>query len=96
LAELLPEATRGLAHPELASLAARMMDLSIDAFSRFTTCYTADGCQAQLVAFRDRFTARGRTPGDELAGEIRRGGGLTVPLLHRLEETWAKVAANTP
>jgi glutamate--cysteine ligase len=96
LAELLPEAAHGLAHPELASLAARMMDLSIEAFSRFTTCYTADGCQAQLVAFRDRFTARGRTPGDELAGEIRRGGGLTVPLLQRLEETWAKVAANTP
>ena len=92
---LMPAAAKGLAHPQLSELAAWVMDLAIDAFSRFSTCYTADGCQAQLHAFRERFTMRGLTPGDELASECRRANGLTHGIIQRLEESWEKAVANT-
>lgn len=94
LEQLLHEATRGLQHPELKKLAQLIMDLAVDAFSRFSPCYTADGCQAQLLAFRERFTAQGITPADELAAACRKNGTMTVALLRRLEDTWAQAAAN--
>lgn len=94
LDSLMRQATRGLAHPELKTLSKLMMDLAVDAFSRFSSCYTADGCQTQLHAFYERFTAQGITPADELAAACHKHGKLTVALLRRLEDIWAQTAAN--
>ena len=69
--DLLTKAEDGLAHPALRSLAKAVADLALSGFASLPACFKSDGAERELAAFIGYFTARGRTPADDVLDLLR-------------------------
>ncbi|MEN9833980.1 MAG: hypothetical protein RL011_173 [Pseudomonadota bacterium] len=72
LNDLLIKAEDGLAHPALRTLAQAVAELAQSGFSALPPCFKSDGVERELQAFVGHFTARGRTPADDVLDLLRR------------------------
>jgi hypothetical protein len=90
LEELLRKAELGLGHPPLAALARQVMALAEEGFAALSSCFKSAGAGAELAAFRSHFTARARTPSDDVIDRMRADNVPFLPLagLLGLEEQW--------
>ena len=92
--ELLNRAPMGLADERLATLAKKVMELAQAGLARLSSCFKADGIEAELTAFAQHFTDRGRTPADDLLDRLVAVGhsAPTLSDLDHLESTWSSLA----
>jgi glutamate--cysteine ligase len=72
LNDLLTKAEDGLAHPALRTLAQAVAELAQSGLASLPLCFKADGVERALQAFVGHFTARGRTPADDVLDLLRR------------------------
>jgi len=89
----LVRAEKGLADPELAKLATEVMAIAEDGFARLPECFKAEGSAKQLQTFRAHFTARGRTPADDVVDRMKKDDApyISLSALQQLEERWGSL-----
>jgi glutamate--cysteine ligase len=95
--DLLARAEEGLRHPTLRTVALQVMDLAAEGFQALPSCFKTAGAGLELTAFREHFTARGRTPADDVLDQMQAAGQPWMPAadLEALEGRWAKLVSNS-
>ena len=93
IADLLIKAEDGLAHPALRTLAKAVAELAQSGFATLPPCFKSDGAERELHAFVGRFTARGRTPADDVLDLLRQENAPFPSFAgyQALSEEWAKI-----
>lgn len=76
-------AETGLANPELASEARWVMDLAVEGYFRLPSCFRSSATETALLSFKDRYTAKSLTPGEELKSRVK-SAGQNLPSLQNL------------
>jgi glutamate--cysteine ligase len=90
--ELLGQSVFGLQNDAISSVALKLMDVTVEGFSRMPGCFLSEGSLTRLIKFREHFTARGRTPADDWLDAFAAGGGeISGRLIADLEGRWQEL-----
>lgn len=88
---LLVQADQGLSHPTLAEVSKAVMRLAAEGFQGLSSCYREACSEHDLLAFKEHFTDRARTPADDVLDQVQRDGKgfITFQGMLALEGRWA-------
>ncbi len=86
LMELWKKAPYGLKDDKVAKLSKKVAELSMEGFGRMPSCYRGDVDSDSMAKFYNHYTARGRTPADDLLDVYKANGRLSGDDLINLEQ----------
>jgi glutamate--cysteine ligase len=90
--QFLEKSSFGLKDPELARIGVMVMEAALSGIGKLPSCFQGEGTEKRLQIFHENFTARGRSPADDLRDEVKRGGGkITGRSLVNLDKSWQQL-----
>ncbi len=89
LPELLKRCVYGMQDPSIRELSKQIFEISMAGYDRLPTCFREVCSREKLKAFYQHFTARGRSPADDLIDDVEKQGSLNVTNFKRLEDQWS-------
>ncbi len=97
LADLWKQCVYGLKDPELARLAKRVGELSVEGFRRLPSCFQGEDSLRLLEVFLDRYTFQGRSPAHDLLDKARAQpeGIVSVGDMEALQAVWQSQMTRT-
>ncbi|RYZ58498.1 MAG: hypothetical protein EOP07_06815 [Proteobacteria bacterium] len=84
-------APQGLHNKDIARISKKVSELAIEGFSRMPDCYHGEESARVMEAFHEHYTARDRSPGDEIADQFRAKGHFNGNDVIALENLWTKL-----
>ncbi|MBC7660889.1 MAG: hypothetical protein H7249_14420 [Chitinophagaceae bacterium] len=84
------KAPTGLQNKDMARLSQKVSELAIEGFSRMPSCYHGEESAHIMESFHERYTAKSRTPADEIVDVYKAKGHFTGNDLIALQNVWSK------
>ncbi|MBC7531123.1 MAG: hypothetical protein H7318_06055 [Oligoflexus sp.] len=84
------KAPTGLQDKHMARLSKKVSELAIEGFSRMPSCYHGEESAHIMEKFHERYTARARTPADDMLDPFKAKGRFNGVDLIALEDMWNK------